>query len=324
MISVIVPAYNAEKTIRECLDSLLDQTYKYECEVIVVDDGSTDSTSEIVSCYSEVKLIRQSNAGPAAARNKGVEEAKGEIVLFTDSDCILTPNWIEEMVKPFKENREIVGVKGVYKTRQEELIARFAQLEYEDKYEIMKNYKYIDFVDTYSAAFKRDIFIGAGGYDSTFPVACAEDVDFSYRLSKKGYKMVFNPDAVVYHIHPNTLASYLKKKYKFAYWRVLALKKNRSKAMKDSHTPQLMKIQAILPPIVLVAGIFSTFSEISFYILNALLLIYLLTMLPFTIKTTKKDLSLGLILPLILFLRSVAQSLGLIGGIIGSMRSTRC
>ena len=64
------------------------------------------------------------------------------------------------------------------------------------------------------------------GYDTSFPVACAEDIELSYRISSKGYKMVFNPNAIVYHIHPNSLIAYLKKKYKFAFWRVRGCKKN--------------------------------------------------------------------------------------------------
>ena len=250
MISVIVPACNAENTVRGCLDSLMNQHYPEEYEVIVIDDGSTDTTPRIVEEYEKVRLIKQGNAGPAAARNRGAAEAKGDIILFTDSDCVPAPDWIAEMVKPFKENAEVVGVKGRYKTGQKEIVARFVQLEYEDKYHYMVRERYIDFIDTYSAAFKKDVFIEARGYDTDFPVACAEDVELSYRLSNKGYRMVFNPGAVVYHIHPDTVADYARKKYKFAYWRMVAVRKNPNKAMKDSHTPKMMKLQLLLPPAI--------------------------------------------------------------------------
>ena len=83
------------------------------------------------------------------------------------------------------------------------------------------------------------------GYDTSFPVACAEDIELSYRMSARGWKMKFVPAAIVYHTHPDTLWRYLKKKYKFAFWRVLAVRKNPSKAVKDSHTPQLMKLQLL-------------------------------------------------------------------------------
>ena len=91
------------------------------------------------------------------------------------------------------------------------------------------------------------------GYDISFPVACAEDIELSYRMSARGWKMKFAPAAIVYHTHPDTLSRYLKKKYKFAFWRVLAVRKNPGKAVRDSHTPQLMKLQLLFVPALLLA-----------------------------------------------------------------------
>jgi glycosyltransferase involved in cell wall biosynthesis len=88
LYSVIVPAYNAESTIGKCLDALERQNIpRDEYEVIVVDDGSTDNMPGIVKRFP-VKYISQQNKGPASARNRGAGEAKGEIILFTDSDCV--------------------------------------------------------------------------------------------------------------------------------------------------------------------------------------------------------------------------------------------
>ena len=116
-VSVVVPAYNAGRTIDACLKGLLTQSVPPEgYEVIVVDDGSSDETREIVGKYG-VRLIEQPRKGPAAARNRGVMEAKGQIVLFTDADCEPTENWIAEMVRPF-DDPEVVGVKGVYLTNR--------------------------------------------------------------------------------------------------------------------------------------------------------------------------------------------------------------
>ena len=159
MISVIVPAYNAEKTIKGCLEALLNQDYNGNYEIIMVDDGSTDSTADIILSYKTVRLIKQPNAGPAAARNKGASEAKGEIILFTDSDCVPERDWIRMMTEPFEQDMSVIGVKGAYRTRQREIAARFVQFEYEDKYDKMKKDETIDFIDTYSAAFRRDIFL---------------------------------------------------------------------------------------------------------------------------------------------------------------------
>ncbi len=316
MVSVIIPAFNAEKTLRSCLDSLMNQDYSDDYEVIVIDDGSTDLTPRIVQEFEKVRLIKQSNAGPAVARNRGAAEAKGDIILFTDSDCTPERNWISEMLKPFNNYSELVGVKGSYRTRQKEITARFVQLEYEDKYDYMAKDKYIDFIDTYSAAFKKDVFIEMKGYDSEFPVACAEDVELSYRLSNKGYKMVFNPDALVYHVHPDRFWSYLKKKYKFAYWRMLAVKNNPNKAIKDSHTPKIMKMQLLVPPALFGGALISVYSESGLYIVFLLMVVFVISTAPFTFRALKGGVVLGILSPLLLFFRAFAQFCGVSGGLL--------
>jgi len=316
MISVIVPAFNAEKTIAACLTSLLNQTVaQQDYEIIVVDDGSTDATADIVRKYSQVRLLSQENQGPAAARNNGVRQAQGDIILFTDADCTVSDNWIEEMTCLLKSNPEVVGAKGVYKTSQKSLVARFVQLEYEDKYDVMKRHKYIDFIDTYSACFRKHVFIKMDGYNRSFPVACAEDVELSFRLANAGYKMLFAPRAIVYHIHPDNFAGYLKKKYKFAYWRILAVRKNPNKIVKDSHTPQTMKLQVLLIPLIvlsLLAGIWMR----SFIPAVIVLFVYFATTIPFVFKAVKKDVSAGLMSPVLLLSRSTAQFLGIVHGLL--------
>lgn len=312
MISVIVPAFNACKTIRACLDSLCGQTLGPErYEILLVDDGSTDDTPEIVAGYDRVRLISQENAGPAAARNHGAAEAAGELLVFTDSDCRAAADWLETLTAPLREHPEIAAAKGAYRTRQQPIIARFVQLEYEDKYDVMKRSRYIDFVDTYSAAFRRTVFLDSGGYDEDFPVACAEDVELSFRLAGQGHKMVFVPEAVVYHRHPDSLWDYLKKKFKFARWRVLAVRKNASKIVKDSHTPQSMKLQLLLVPVMLVGLILW-----SAWIAVPAAALFVLLGIPFIIKALVKDPLVGLLSPVLLLGRSAAQFLGVAVGVL--------
>ena len=162
VVSVIVPAFNAANTIQYCIDALQNQTIlSTDYEIIVIDDGSDDNTWEIVD-KNNVHLVSQSKMGPAAARNLGVKCARGSIVLFTDADCVPASNWIEQMLIPF-ESPEVVGAKGVYFSQQREISARFAQLEYEEKYDRLRPQAYIDFIDTYSAAYRRCVFAGYGG-----------------------------------------------------------------------------------------------------------------------------------------------------------------
>jgi GT2 family glycosyltransferase len=286
---------------------------------LVVDDGSTDNTAGTISRYPEVRLITQKNGGPAAARNRGAAEACGATILFTDDDCVPMEDWLEAMLERF-EDPEIVGVKGVYRTRQRSLAARFVQVEYEDRYRMMAGFNYIDFVDTYSAAFRRDRFLEMNGYDTSFPVACAEDIELSYRMSARGWKMKFAPKAVVYHTHPDTFAKYLKKKYKFAFWRVLAIRKNPGKGVKDSHTPQVMKLQLLFAPALFMALIldFLVRPPIPFSIF--VLASFFASTLPFAWRAISKDSVIGILSPLLLAARSCAQMLGVTAGIIYARR----
>ena len=318
-VSIVIPTFNGASRIGNCLEALLPQAAQYHAEILVVDDGSTDNTAEVVQRYSGVRLIVQKNAGPAAARNRGAAEARGAIILFTDDDCVPTPAWLASMLEPFN-NPDVVGVKGIYRTYQSRLVARFVQIEYEERYRLMAGFPNIDFVDTYSAAFTRDRFLEIGGYDTSFPVACAEDIELSYRMSARGWKMKFAPRAIVYHTHPDTLLRYLKKKYKFAFWRVLAVRKNPRKAVKDSHTPQLMKFQLLFLPAMLVAVTFDLAIRPAVPSSALVLAIFVVSTLPFALRTVRKDPAVGLLSPALLAARACAQMLGVAGGLIRSVR----
>lgn len=319
-ISIIIPTFNGASRIGNCLDALLPQVTDVGSEIIVVDDGSSDSTADVVRTFPGVRLIGQKNSGPAAARNRGAAEAQGSIILFTDDDCVPTKGWLSGMIKPF-DDPDIVGVKGAYRTLQKSLVARFVQLDYEDRYRLMATLPYIDFVDTYSAAFRRDRFLELNGYDTTFPVACAEDAELSYRMSERGWKMVFVPEAIVYHTHPDTLWGYLRKKYKFAFWRMLALRKNPKKTLKDSHTPQVMKLQLLFGPALLIA-LFCDWLLGAKMLLSVLVCaLFLFTTIPFTARVVRKDPVVALLCPLLLAGRSCAQFLGVAGGIVSASRA---
>jgi glycosyltransferase involved in cell wall biosynthesis len=313
-ISIVIPTFNGALRIGTCLNALLKQAGG-DVEILVVDDGSTDNTAQVVEKYAGVRLISQRNAGPAAARNRGALEARGRLLLFTDDDCVPMPDWLDAMIAPFKDP-EVVGAKGIYRTRQKRLAARFVQIEYEDRYRLMAGLDCIDFIDTYSAAFRRDHFLEMAGYDGSFPVACAEDVELSYRMSARGWKMKFAPTAVVYHTHPDTLPQYLKKKYKFAFWRVLAVRKNPGKALKDSHTPQLMKLQLLFAPALLVAAAFDLAVRPPFPATLIVLAAFLLSTLPFVLRALAKDSIVGLLSPALLAARSCAQLFGVTAGLI--------
>jgi hypothetical protein len=218
------------------------------------------------------------------------------------------------MLAPFGD-LEVVGAKGVYRTRQKSLVARFVQIEYEDRYRLMSAAHSIDFVDTYSAAFQRERFLELNGYDTSFPVACAEDIELSYRMSNSSWKMKFAPEAIVYHTHPGTLRAYLAKKYKFAFWRVMAVSKNPRKGIKDSHTPQLMKLQLLFAPALLSAALLDVTTRANMPASAVVIGLFFLSTLPFAIRAFREDPVVSILSPALLALRACAQVVGVIGGL---------
>ncbi|MDO8721500.1 MAG: glycosyltransferase [Syntrophales bacterium] len=309
LFSVIVPACNAEKTLPACLEALGDQSVaRTDYEVIVVDDGSTDRTSETAK-RSNVKYLFQPNQGPAAARNRGAAEARGHLIFFTDSDCVPDHKWLEEMARPFGDP-EVAGVKGAYKTKQRELAARFAQAEFEDRYDLLRKSPAIDMVDTYSAAFGKDVFSEIGGFDRSFPVANNEDTDLSYRLVAAGRKLVFNPEAFVYHTHPDTFVKYLEIKFWRGYWRMVVYRRYPDKAVKDSYTPGVVKVQTVLMALSFLLFPVSPFVNTFLYLALLSWGVIVVSALPFSLKTLRKDKPVGLISPGIVLLRSMVFATG--------------
>ncbi len=240
---VIIPAYNAARTLPATLAALRAQTIPTaRLEVIVVDDGSTDATAAVAAAAG-VRVLRGPNRGAAAARNWGAAVARADIVLFTDADCVPAPGWVAAMLAPFRDPA-VVGVKGAYRTQQRSLVARFAQIEFLDRYALQARQPTIDLVDSYAAGFRRAAFLAADGYHTGF--IGNEDVELSYRLADRGARLVFAPDAVVYHTHAATLGRYLRVKVSRGYWRILVYRRYPHKVLRDSYTPQVLKAQVAL------------------------------------------------------------------------------
>jgi glycosyltransferase involved in cell wall biosynthesis len=316
LVSVVVPAYNAAKILPACLSALQNQTRPPD-EIIVVDDGSTDETIQTaMGCGAMV--IEQAHQGPAAARNLGIERARGDLVLFTDADCEPLPDWVDKMIAPLADP-QVVGVKGIYRTRQSSPTARFVQAEYEDKYDLMSHHATIDFIDTYAAAYRRSVYIENGGMDPHFPRASGEDIDFSYRLAQHGYKLVLARCAAVYHRHPDTVTKYLRRKYHVGYWRVRMYKKHPEKMVADSHTPQSLKLQMGLLGAIALAWVGSLYSAIGWEITLVLVALFGISILPFMIKTWGRDKLIAILAPMFLALRALALDVGFMIGLIAQL-----
>jgi glycosyltransferase involved in cell wall biosynthesis len=219
MISVVMPGYNVERTVGENLETLLKQAkgFRERVEIIFVDDGSKDNTIGVVKKFG-VRVIKQKHAGPAVARNKGIRAANGRIVIFLDADCKVSKNWLKEITKPFEDER-VAGVGVKYETwNKYSWVARFVGYEIEQRHKKMVGD--VDFLASYSSAFRKDILVKLGGFDTSFAIASAEDNDLSYRIKSLGYRLIFLKKTFVYHKHPESLINYFRKQYNHGKWRI--------------------------------------------------------------------------------------------------------
>ncbi|WP_407890205.1 glycosyltransferase [Scytonema sp. NUACC26] len=207
-VSVVVCAYNAERTMDSCLASLKDLNYP-NYEVIVVNDGSTDRTLEITQRYDYVRLISQENKGLSVARNVGITAATGEIVAFTDSDCMADPDWLTYLVAKFlSSNLAAVGGPNL-SPPEDSLVPACVAVSPGVPTHVLLSDEVAEHIAGCNMAFRREALQEIWGFDPQFRVA-GDDVDLCWRLQDKGYTIGFSPAAIVWHFRRNTVDAYLK------------------------------------------------------------------------------------------------------------------
>src|SRR5262245_8427751 len=315
-VSVIIPARDAAATLGECLDALVAEGVPGPTvELIVVDDGSLDETAQLAG-RPGTQVLTGGGRGPAAARNLGARRATGEILIFLDADTAPEPGWLREICAPLADPR-VVAVKGRYHTRQRSLVARFAQLEFEEQYARLARARRVDFVDTGTAAYRRDAFWAIGGFDEEYPAHSAEDVELGFRLAAKGDLLAFNPRAAVYHRHAEALGAYLLNKARYGYFRVRVYQRHPDKALGDSYTPPLMAAQIALAGAAGLCGLLALGRvRGARWGLGATLGAFTATTVPLAGRAVRQDLGLAGLVPAFVFARAFAQGLGIFAGLV--------
>jgi glycosyltransferase involved in cell wall biosynthesis len=206
-VSVVVCAYNAERTMEQCLASLEVLNYP-DYEVIVVNDGSTDNTLAISERFPYCKIISQPNKGLSVARNVGAEAATGEIVAYTDSDCVADPDWLTYLVGKMQFNGLAACGGPNFPPPEDDMIPAAVAVSPGGPTHVLVSDDVAEHIAGCNMAFRRDILLQLGGFDPLYRAA-GDDVDICWRFQDAGYTIGFSPAAVVWHFRRNTVKAYL-------------------------------------------------------------------------------------------------------------------
>ncbi|MFZ0429316.1 MAG: glycosyltransferase [Acidobacteriota bacterium] len=309
--SVIIPVRDEAATLGACLEALEHQTVaRSRFEIVVVDDGSTDGSVRVARDARPDRLIRLSGEGAAAARNRGFEAATAPVLLFLDADCVPDADWIERMLAPLAEP-EIGGSVGRFVSNQTGWVSRMIQLELDLRYARMDRFRDIDFVNTATCAFRRDV-LPRPPFDETF--GKLEDLELSFRLAGQGVRMRYVADAVVHHRHPHSLLSYVRRRFQYGRYSALLYRRYSSKIVADSSTPPTRRLQLVFLGLAAPALLLKWWAGL------LLLALSLLCSASTVSAALGRSVGLALASPLFVLSGNVAFVSGSLWGLVGSLR----
>ena len=288
-ISIAIPTYNAQDSLAECLNAIRASTFK-DLEVIVVDDCSTDNSREIASAY-HVKLITnddEKNRSAARARNMGIQEATGDIILFLDSDVIIPKDLLQNVHDILRDRPDISAVQGVYQ----------AKPYYQDIFSRYKHYifsfrghkddrSFVSYIHTACAAGRKEVF---KKYKFNENLNRREDIDYGLRMSKDGHLIYVDSDIAVNHKKKFTLKSFTRYQIRTARGMIsqrLILKDNsvieELRSKENRFYKKLWLLRPVFGVLMLLALLASVFmrNSLSIFLILTLLVSSFLADLPF-------------------------------------------
>lgn len=313
-VSVIIPAYNASATIGKTLEALSKQNCSQAFEVIVVDDGSSDNTESIVRSFTSVLYVRQANAGPASARNHGAQLAQGEILAFTDSDCIPHEDWVSKLMEGFVA-QQVGVVSGSYGIANSvSCLARCVYKEIIWRHNVLMP-DYPNAFGSYNFCVRKNVFDAVGGFNTAYRRASGEDNDLSYKIIRLGSRIYFQRKALVDHYHPSLLVKYLKEQFRHGFWRVKMYRDHPQMMGGDGYTFWKDIVEMPLVAFFLLGTLLSAFNgvrliDVEFIILFPFLLFEILCAWIMT-----RCFFEGIFFGFVLFFRAFARMAGLSTGI---------
>jgi glycosyltransferase involved in cell wall biosynthesis len=206
-VSVVICACDAAHTIEACLTSLEQLRYP-DYEVVVVNDGSTDATRAIVERHAGTTLVNQPNRGLSVARNVGFAHARGEIVAYTDADCVVDPDWLTYLVSKFVRDGFVAAGGPNLPPPEDNATAAYVAAAPGGPAHVLLNDEVAEHVPGCNMAFTKRALEEVGGFEPMFRAA-GDDVDLCWRLQNLGHVIGFSPAAMVWHFRRNTVRAYL-------------------------------------------------------------------------------------------------------------------
>ena len=308
-VSIIVTTFNSEPTIEECLRSILEMDYpKQLLEVIVIDGGSTDATTELAKAYP-IKLV-YSQLNPPAAYNLVLKDVTNEVIGLIDSDAKVERDWLRKLVKHLKES-EVAGASGTVETwNNDRLVPRIIGLELKYRYQRLPNT--IERVATMNLLLKTKVTLEIGGFDESLPTQY--DTDIGARLAKAGYSIAFDLEAKCYHFHRPTLQTFFKQQYKYGQntWKLYF--KHPQLARGDKITNWWMNIQPIWYGIATIFLLVSIITSLNIIPTAIFLSLITIIMLQYTISAVRISYMFNdpsaIYLIIIYLVRAIAWTLG--------------
>jgi glycosyltransferase involved in cell wall biosynthesis len=213
LVSIIIPTYNDLEKLPRALESIEKIDFSHDAfEVIVVDDGSCDGTGAYVAGLIDkvnvsLDYVYQENGGPAAARNLGIERARGEYILSIDSDCFVDEDILNRFLRHYPDET-LGGVGGNVLPDSDNLIASF--LDYMGTWRPGRGKQGVTYLVTANAFFLKRAVVEAGCFDEGFRLPGGEELDLCYRMRKLGYRFEYDGKASVVHAHRTTFRSLIR------------------------------------------------------------------------------------------------------------------
>ncbi|MFF7703734.1 bifunctional polysaccharide deacetylase/glycosyltransferase family 2 protein [Streptomyces lydicus] len=271
-VTVLVPAYNEEAGIESTIRSLLASTHQ-QLQIVVIDDGSTDGTADIATWIDDprVEVIRQPNAGKAAALNTGLAHARYEFVVMVDADTVFEPDAIHRLVQPLA-HPAVGAVSGNTKVgNRRRLLGRWQHLEYVFGFNLDRRmFEVLECMPTVPGAigaFRRDALMGVGGVSED---TLAEDTDLTMALWQAGWRVVYEESAIAWTEVPTSLRQLWRQRYRWCYGTLQAMWKHRRAVVELGPAGRfgrrglsyLVIFQVILPLLAPIVDVFALYGAL--------------------------------------------------------------